>query len=343
MCLCARFFAARIVTVLVASLLVFAAQPIVPDVELSLALVDRAGNDVTARTLADPTASSSASAWCDAIDGRRWEVPYPLRFMDPTAVSAPSEDGLKIQLISTVSAFWLAPGWMFAGDLEPGLELPPGANGSYSLKIVVARKRAVCLTMILPPDLAPTRDLRAGGVAAQDVGDLHGFSFVDESEPQLKPRLETHIELPAGKFEMWGSALFREPCVLGPLGLWAHATIEVDSVEHEQSFAIEYRRGVDVRGRLVDAAGVPVLNQSLFCGPSKMMVRRFGALRPSASTSAALWGFEADASGHFLLAGVPAGADLVVHTSSERLVGNLRVPGLSIDVGDIVLDEPRIW
>jgi hypothetical protein len=320
--------------------LLFVAQaaPAPTEVELRLAIVDRAGNDVTKDVLAkDAKPSSSVMSWrAGTTDFVIHDVAFGASVRVPTRPDAP----VNVQLTAPADEKDLVPGWAFVGQPEPGVTLEPGATGARRLQVVVARKRNVRLSWKLPDDISPTDSLRASGVLAPEEGFCREFSFYDLTRP-TRVLTKASISIPSGRYEVWGTSKFQWTHRGDERSLFAHTTVEVEDVDHEQPFVIDYKRGVEVRGRLVEPTGAPIQmtpGQTVFLGPPTLARRTFGALQPGSSDIRMMWSFRPELDGTFRIVGLPPGQEFVCAVSGPQPTGHLKIPLKDSDVGDVVLD-----
>jgi hypothetical protein len=125
--------------------------------------------------------------------------------------------------------------------------------------------------------------------------------------------------------------------------MWAHETITVVDREEPQSFVVDYERGVQVEGRIVDMRPLPATAQNRVIGssssevfglsPSAIANRSFGPPFHQTRQHCELWNLTPNIGGGFTIGGLPPETELTLIQKPVRIT----VPVRGGNVGDIVL------
>lgn len=298
------------------------------EVELTLVLVDPAGRDVTAEAVLD---QPPKKLWVwregDTIgsESREAKIGVPIR------VSTHAEPRRIVQLAPEATDHWLRHGWGIAGDPAPALVLEPDAVGARSLALQVAPMRRIRFTWKLPEDVADSSDLHAHGYLAPVSGQCRSFDF------------QRQVEVPVGKYELWACA---RAGAWPYVEMWAHETIHVLDRPDPQSFAANFKHGVEIEGRFVDrkagvvAAWVDPITRSggsplIEFAPTGIASRSFGPPFNRVTFTCGFWSVSPGLDGGFKLAGLPPVTEISLLSTGTNPPPKFWTPQQNGHVGDI--------
>lgn len=304
-------------------------------VELTLALVDPAGRDVTAEAILDqPPKKLYLYREGDTMGSDSREA----KFGVPIHISTQGEPRRIVQLPPDAADEWLKHGWGIAGDPAPALVLEPDAVGDLRLALQVAPLRRIRLARTLPDDLTKSVVPFAYGYFAPAQGQCRNFDFQNPANTAPETLVEREFSFPAGEYEVWAVARAGTwPLV----ELWAHRTIQVLDRHEPQEFVLKYERGVEIEGRIVDMRPVsttgihvgPRSSSSFGLSPSGIANRSFGPTFHQTRQHCDLWSFTPNTGGDFKVTGLPPETELWI---SQRSAGFI-VPAHGGNVGEVVV------